>query len=77
MTLEAVGFICWDKLKGAYELFGSSRNSDILSVRREIQVSHAANMVRWMIPHPSHASAVVLVNWVPLHDYVICMQAGA
>lgn len=77
MILEAVGFICWDKLKGAYELFGSSRNSDILSVRREIQVSHAANMLQWLMRHPSHDTDAVLVNWVPLNDKVLCMEAGA
>lgn len=77
MILEAVGFICWDKLKGAYELFGSSRNSDILSVRREIQVSHAANMLRWLMRHPSHDTDAVLVNWVPLNDEGLCREAGA
>ena len=34
-------------------------------------------MVRWMIRHPSYDSDVVLVNWVPLHDNVLCMEAGA
>lgn len=77
MILEAVGFICWDKLKGAYELFGSSRNSDILSVRREIQVSHAANMLRWLMRHPSHDTDAVLTNWIPLNDEGLCREAGA
>ena len=77
MVLEALGFVCWDKIKGGYELFGSGDNSNISSVRREIQVSYAANMVRWMIRHPSYDSDVVLVNWVPLHDNVLCMEAGA
>jgi hypothetical protein len=77
MILEAVGFICWDKLKGAYELFGSSRNSDILSVRREIQVSHATNMLRWLMRHPSHDTDAVLTNWIPLNDEGLCREAGA
>ena len=77
MILEAVGFFCWDKLKGAYELFGSSRNSDILSVRREIQVSHAANMLRWLMRHPSHDTDAVLTNWIPLNDEGLCREAGA
>ena len=77
MVLEALGFVCWDKIKKVYELFGSGDNSNISSVRREIQVSYAANMVRWMIRHPSYDSDVVLVNWVPLHDNVLCMEAGA
>ncbi len=77
MVLEALGFVCWDKIKGGYELFGSGDNSNISSVRREIQVSYAANMVRWMIRHPSYDSDVVLVNWVPLNDNVLCMEAGA
>ena len=77
MVLEALGFVCWDKIKKVYELFGSGDNSNISSVRREIQVSYAANMVRWMIRHPSYDSDVVLVNWVPLNDNVLCMEAGA
>jgi len=77
MILEAVGFICWDKIKGVYELFGSSRNSDISSVRREIQVSHAANMLRWLMRHPSHDTDAVLTNWIPLNDEGLCREAGA
>lgn len=77
MILEAVGFICWDKLKGVYELFGSSHNSDISSVRREIQVSHAANMLRWLMRHPSHDTDAVLTNWIPLNDEGLCREAGA
>lgn len=76
MILEAVGFICWDKIKGVYELFGSSRNSDILSVRREIQVSHAANILRWLMRHPSHDTDAVLTNWIPLNDEGLCREAG-
>ncbi|MDE7183518.1 MAG: hypothetical protein K2O40_03365, partial [Lachnospiraceae bacterium] len=77
MVNEAVGFICWDASKEVYELFGKSDYADISSVRREIQVSHAADMIRWLIRHASHDTDAVLTNWVPLNDEGLCREVGS